>query len=185
MLDEGQSENAADQLALDRTLLAMDDSGLASSTEKRGNPPGRPPKCRAPLYGVHRIRASTRNAITSIAALRRPMLRQRDLLGWRLRLPVGPDELQWHVQQHAVRQRQLRRVRQRVASGTTCLNGTCAVPPPSCSGGLTFCSGACRDLQNENVFCGTSCENAVACGVYETCTGGVCEPVGPPCTDCY
>jgi hypothetical protein len=59
------------------------------------------------------------------------------------------------------------------AAGLVCLSGTCA----SCPGTLTFCSGSCRDLQNDPTFCGTSCENAVVCGVFETCTGGACQPV--------
>jgi hypothetical protein len=60
------------------------------------------------------------------------------------------------------------------ATGLTCQNGSCA--PSSCGGGLTFCYGLCRDLQNENTFCGTTCENAVSCPFATACTGGHCEP---------
>jgi len=51
---------------------------------------------------------------------------------------------------------------------------------PTCPGTLTWCQGSCRDLANDPTYCGTTCENAVVCGQFETCTGGVCVPVGSP-----
>jgi hypothetical protein len=57
-----------------------------------------------------------------------------------------------------------------------CIEGTCSDLAP-CPGGLTRCHGICRDLMNEPTFCGSSCEDAVVCGLYETCTAGVCVPV--------
>jgi hypothetical protein len=62
------------------------------------------------------------------------------------------------------------------ASAPYCIQGACSEQAQSCPGGLTMCFGACRDLNNENVFCGSTCENAVSCDVYSHCTGGVCEP---------
>jgi hypothetical protein len=56
-----------------------------------------------------------------------------------------------------------------------CEQGACTAQAP-CPSGLTRCSGVCRDLYNDPSSCGTSCENAVVCGLYEFCTGGVCEP---------
>jgi hypothetical protein len=44
----------------------------------------------------------------------------------------------------------------------------CAV---SCGGGLTNCSGVCRDLANDRLNCG-SCGRT--CGAGEVCTGGAC-----------
>jgi hypothetical protein len=58
-------------------------------------------------------------------------------------------------------------------AGLTCHNGSCV----SCPATLTLCFGTCRDLQNDPTFCGTTCENAVVCSQYETCTGGACVPV--------
>jgi hypothetical protein len=64
-----------------------------------------------------------------------------------------------------------------VCNGPTpyCVEGVCSELPP-CPAGQTRCFGVCRSL-NQNTFCGTSCENAVVCGQFETCIGGVCEPV--------
>ncbi len=54
-----------------------------------------------------------------------------------------------------------------------------ALLAPPCPGGQTLCFGVCHDLRNEISFCGTTCENAVSCSVFETCTDGVCVPVEP------
>ncbi len=64
------------------------------------------------------------------------------------------------------------------ASAPYCNQGTCSEnAPPSCPGGQTWCNGACRDLNNDPTSCGTSCDTAVVCGLYETCAGGACVPV--------
>lgn len=57
-----------------------------------------------------------------------------------------------------------------------CEQGTCTDQAP-CPAGLTRCNGACYDLYNDSGNCGTSCANRTVCGLYETCTGGVCVPV--------
>jgi hypothetical protein len=62
-------------------------------------------------------------------------------------------------------------------SAPYCIQGTCRGNTTGCPGGQTYCSGACYDLYNDSNNCGTSCENRVACGIYMTCTGGVCVPV--------
>jgi hypothetical protein len=62
------------------------------------------------------------------------------------------------------------------ASTPDCVQGTCSAHTSSCGGGLTLCYGLCRDLNNENVFCGTTCANAVSCPFGTACTGGVCQP---------
>ena len=56
-----------------------------------------------------------------------------------------------------------------------CEQGVCTDVAP-CQGGQARCNGACRDLYNDPNFCGTSCDTAVVCGVFEFCTGGACEP---------
>ncbi len=62
------------------------------------------------------------------------------------------------------------------ASAPYCNQGVCSENAP-CPGGQTWCSGTCRDLNNDPTYCGSSCEDAVVCGQYETCTGGMCVPV--------
>ncbi len=59
-----------------------------------------------------------------------------------------------------------------------CNQGICV--SVTCPGGQTLCSGACYDLYNDSNNCGTSCDTRMACGLYETCTGGVCVPVDAP-----
>jgi hypothetical protein len=61
-----------------------------------------------------------------------------------------------------------------------CQSGACQ----ACGGGLTLCGHLCRDLLNDPTFCGTTCQNAVNCGEFYWCVGGMCEAPGPPCTDC-
>jgi hypothetical protein len=56
-----------------------------------------------------------------------------------------------------------------------CSQGVCS--NVGCPGNQTNCGGFCYDLYNDTNNCGTSCETRRVCGLYETCTGGVCVPV--------
>src|SRR6266851_8914745 len=55
-----------------------------------------------------------------------------------------------------------------------CNQGTCIA---ACPANQTLCNGVCVDLANDPNFCGTSCENAVACSIFETCGNGFCGPL--------
>ncbi|MBL8600508.1 MAG: hypothetical protein JNK72_01145 [Myxococcales bacterium] len=57
--------------------------------------------------------------------------------------------------------------------GTACSNGTCA---SVCTGGTTFCAGACVSLQTDLRNCG-ACGNVCAAG--RSCVAGSCVTVGP------
>jgi hypothetical protein len=63
-----------------------------------------------------------------------------------------------------------------------CHGGECS-EIGTCPGLMTWCYGECRDLANDSNFCGLSCETAVVCDVYWTCTGGACVPVDAPNPD--
>ncbi|MBI2393807.1 MAG: hypothetical protein HYV09_29820 [Deltaproteobacteria bacterium] len=68
----------------------------------------------------------------------------------------------------------------KVATLPVCLEGSGVDVPaedasPTCSGGLSFCSGSCVDLQNDNTNCG-SC--GLTCAEMETCVAGKCSARG-------
>jgi hypothetical protein len=72
------------------------------------------------------------------------------------------------------------------ASGTVCVDGTCASPSTTCASGQTECGGACTDLASDPDncgACGTACPAGASCGSGACATTTIVDGGGACSTD--